>query len=173
MIEKEYNNNNFGLCENNCEFIGINNENKKSICKCEVKKTFKDLKNFAIDKDKLLNNFIDFKSTMNFDIIFCINTLFILDGIKNNVGSYITMTNFIITIINCIFFYVKEYTVLFSKIKSIIKEKSNDIINNVVPLNNCDTINNNKEENSFYEKRNVLNLNKKMLLQKEIRKKIH
>ena len=27
--KKEYNNNNFGLCENNCEFIGINNENKK------------------------------------------------------------------------------------------------------------------------------------------------
>ena len=163
--KKEYNNKYFGLCENNCEFIGINNENKKSICKCEAKETFKDLKNLVIDKDKLLNNFIDFKSTMNFDIIFCINTLFILDGIKNNVGSYITMTNFIITIINCIFFYVKEYTTLFSKIKtlikSIIKEKKNVIANNVLTLNNSDIINKNKEENNFDEKRNELNLNKK------------
>ena len=153
--KKEYNNNNLGLCENNCKFIGINNKNNKSNCECEVKKTFKDLKSITIDKDKLLNNFIDFKSTMNIDIILCIDTLFNFDGIKNNIGSYITMTDIIITIINCILFYVKGYKTLFFKIKSIIKEKSNAIINNVPTLNNCDIISNNKEEKS-----NELNLNK-------------
>ena len=134
--KKEYNNNNLGLCEKNCKFIGINNENKKSNCECEVKKTFKNFKN--IDKDKLLNNFIDFKSTMNIDIIFCFNTLFNLEGIKNNIGSYIIMIDIIITIINCILFYCKDDKALFLKIKSIIKEKNNHIYI--------------KEEEKFFEK---------------------
>ena len=127
--KKEYNDKNLGLCEKNCKFIGINNENKRSNCECEVKKTFKDLKNIEIDKDKLLNNFIDFKSTMNIDIILCINTLFNLDGIKNNIGSYIIMADIIIIIINCILFYVKGYKELFFKIKSIIKAKKSEINN--------------------------------------------
>ena len=146
--KKEYNNNNFSLCESNCKFIGINNENKKSNCECELKKTFKDSKQLKIDKDKLLNNFIDLKSTMNIDILLCINTLFNLDGIKNNIGSYITMTDIIITIINCILFYAKGYKALFSKINSVIKEKRKDKINNDLRLNNYD-INHNKEEKKF------------------------
>ena len=145
--KKEYNDKNLGLCESNCKFVGINNENKKSNCECEVKKTFKDFKNIAIDKDKLLNNFIDFKSTMNIDIIFCINTLFNLDVIKNNIGCYIIMIDIIIIIINCILFYVKGYKELFFKIKSIIKAKKSDI--------------NNKEEKKFFEKKNEMDLNKK------------
>ena len=157
--KKEYNNNNFGLCENNCKYIGINNENKKANCECEIKKSFKDIKSISIDKDKLLNNFVDFKSTMNIDIFLCKNTLFNLDGIKNNIGSYITMTDIILSIVNCILFYVKGYTALFSNIKSIIKEKSKDIINNIITLNNCDIINN-KEEKKFHEKSNELNINK-------------
>ena len=76
---------------------------------------------------------------MNFDIILCINTLFNLDGIKNNIGSYIIMTDIIITIINCILFYAKGYKALFFKIKSIIKEKKSDI--------------NNKEGKKYFEKK--------------------
>ena len=159
--KKEYNNKNLGLCEKNCRFIGINNENKKSNCECEVKKTFKVIANY---KDELLNNFIDFKSTMNIDIIFCINTLFNLDGIKNNIGSYIIMTDIIFTIINCILFYAKGYKALFFKIKSIIKEKKSDI--------------NNKEEKKYFEKKNEIDLNKKYVprkkkLKKKKEKEIH
>ena len=39
--KKEYNNKNLGLCEKNCRFIEINNENKKSNCEYEVKKLSK------------------------------------------------------------------------------------------------------------------------------------
>jgi len=155
--KKEYNNKNLGLCEKNCKFIGINKENKKSNCKCEVKKTFKVFKNIAIDKDKLLNNFIDFKSTANIDIILCINTLFNLDGIKKNIGSYVIIIVIIITIINCIIFYAKENKALFFKIKSIIKEKTSDINNK----KEKEKKKKKKKKNKFLKKKNEINLNKK------------
>lgn len=42
------------------------------------------------DKDKLLNNFIDFKSTMNLDVVFCYETFFNpnINGLEFNNINY-------------------------------------------------------------------------------------
>ena len=113
--KKEYNDKNLGLCENNCKFLGYNRDTKISNCECQVKKFFKDFRNITINKSKLLNNFIDFKSTMNLDIVFCVKLLFTLDGLKNNIGSYLLFGIIMISLIVCILFYAKEFKVIFPK----------------------------------------------------------
>ena len=63
--KKEYNDNNLGLCSENCEYINYNNESKKVLCQCEPQfnsslLTFDKI----INKKKLLNNFIDIKKSL-------------------------------------------------------------------------------------------------------------
>ena len=158
--KQKYNNDYLGICENNCEFIGYNKENKKSQCNCRVKTSFKEFSIVIKDKDKLLNNFIDFKSTMNIDIIFCFNSLFCLNGIINNIGSYILLIIIIINIINSILFPTLELKTILSIINNVIKDKDNknaDI--------NMENTHNKKKKNcikdyNVYGKKNKLNMDK-------------
>ena len=119
------------MCEKNCEFIGYDKETKKSQCNCEVKTSIKDFSTVVRDKDKLLNNFIDFKSTMNFDIVFCVKTLFCVDGIKNNIGSYVLLLIITINIANSILFPIIGYKNILSIINNIIKVINKENIRNI------------------------------------------
>ena len=61
--KKEYNDYNLSICPNNCTFNDYNFETKKVSCQCEAQtKPASLLLEGIFDKDKLLNNFIDFKS---------------------------------------------------------------------------------------------------------------
>ena len=62
--------NNLGLCENNCELNGYDNNNKKVKCSCKVKTTL-NLDNFELDSKNLKDNFLDIKKITNIEIIKC------------------------------------------------------------------------------------------------------
>ena len=59
------------LCEINCEYGGYNSEIKKSKCECQVKLNLLLISEIKINKDKLLNNFINIKNNNNIKIIKC------------------------------------------------------------------------------------------------------
>jgi hypothetical protein len=88
-------------------------------------------KDIVIDKKRLLNNFMDLKSTMNIDIIFCVKALFSRNGLIYNMGNYIMLLNIIISFIYLILFYSKEYKNIFLKIREIIKSKKKEKKKNV------------------------------------------
>ena len=106
-----------------------------------------------IDKDKLLNKIIDIKSTFNIDVIFCPKTLFSLDGLKSNIGSYILLGNIVTPIICGIFFYIKSFNKIVNLVSSILKIKKNEKIYN-------------KEEGNknSKEKENISNINDNLIL---------
>ena len=138
--KQEYNDQNLSLCEKDCTFIEYNKEIKKVSCECNPKTKFEELINIYINKDLLLNKFIDFKSNTNFYVIFCYKTFFCISGIKQNVGSYILIIIIIINIIGTILFFKIGKREIIQKIKSIIlikKFKNKNFIDGIL----------NKEEN--------------------------
>ena len=131
--KKEYNNKKYGVCENNCKLANfeIKNGTKKSKCECQVKTIFEAISSIdEIDKEKMLNNFLDFRSTSNIDVILCPKTLFCSEGIIFNLGFYILLGNIITHIICGIIFYLKEYIKLRQLIDSILKIKKREINKN-------------------------------------------
>ena len=149
----EYKSNNMSLCENNCEFSYYDSINKNSVCDCKVKVNVKFPLKIEINTDVLVNNFINIKQLVNFNIMKCYETLFNKEGLKNNIGNYILSFNTIILVVLTIFFKIKGYDKLKEKINQIInikKEKENN--NKIVNIN----ITKNKKK----IRSNVLNINK-------------
>ena len=90
--QSEFINNNLTLCEDNCDYIGYDNKEKKSNCTCNVKNEM-NIFNIEINKDYLYNKFSVSKIT-NIGIIKCYYLLFQKDGLKYNIGSYILLVIF-------------------------------------------------------------------------------
>ena len=154
--KNEYNDNNLSLCESNCSFVEYDKEKKRSLCECKPKTIFEELINIEIDADKLLSNFIDFKSTTNFEVIFCFNTFFCLKGIILNIGSYILIIIIIMNGICVIIFYIKGHKEIDDKIEYIKKrkfEKNKNI------LKDKNKIKNKKKEKNVNFNRNIFNIN--------------
>ena len=127
--KKEYNMNNISLCEANCNFKEYNSKTKKVLCECNINnRSFLNLEDL-INKEKLLNYFIDLKSTSNLLVMKCYNLLLSKDIFYKNIVNYILIFIIIIHIIRIILFYIKEYQSVYSKINNIIenkKEKENE-----------------------------------------------
>ena len=85
----EYINNNMSLCENNCEYTKYDYNNKKVSCECFVKIKCPLISEIEINKDKLLNNFIDIKKILNLNVIKCYKDVFNKEGLIYNIGFYI------------------------------------------------------------------------------------
>ena len=86
---------------------------------------------------------------MNINIIRCFNNVFNIEGLKNNIGSYIILSNIFISIITCSLFYIIEYKNVFKQINSIIKKKqeNNKTINCKRRSINYNSMNNNNNNN--------------------------
>jgi len=124
--QNEYVNNNLTICENNCELIDYDRETDYASCDCNIKSNINMDTEVIIDKDKLLNSFMDIKSLMNFDILKCYYTLFKKDGIINNIGSYILLAIILIFIASLVIFISKGYSSLMRQIDLIIKQNKSD-----------------------------------------------
>jgi len=125
--KKEYNFYNMSVCEKNCNFIDYNLKTKKVICQCNIyNKTFSNLEDI-INKDKLLNTFIDIESISNLLVMKCYKLLFSKESFFKNIGNYILLSIIIMHIINIIIFYRKGYSSIIYKIlnKNQIKNKNN------------------------------------------------
>ena len=59
-----------------------------------------------INKAKLLENFYDIKSFSNFNFLVCYKNLFKIEGILENIGSYLMLNNY---------YYILYKTISFNK----------------------------------------------------------
>ena len=94
----EYINNNMSLCESNCEFTGYNFDKKEAICECNIKIKLPLISEIVLNKNKLLNNFINLKETTNIYTMKCLKLLFSKSGIINNIGSYVLFSILLLNI---------------------------------------------------------------------------
>ena len=119
------------LCEKNCEFFGYDFQTKKAICECNVQDRSPLLFNDIINKEKLLNNFVDIKSISNINVMKCYDLLLSKNSLTNNTGNYILLSIISMNVILSLFFYFKGYQKIMNKIKKImeLKNKTNIEIN--------------------------------------------
>ena len=158
----EYIDQNLSLCENNCDYNTYNNNTKKVLCECNIKIKIPLISEIIINKDKLLNNFIDIKNIININIMKCYYTLFKKQGLIKNLGNYIISIIILIEIFLCIIFKVKGYYNLKNKIDLMIDNK----INNKIQKNY-----NYLKENINENKEKKIN-NNKIIIKKKKKKKL-
>jgi hypothetical protein len=121
--KNEYNKNNMSLCEKNCNFIEYNSTTKKAICECDIQERSPLQLDDIINKERLLNNFVDIETISNINLLKCYETLFSTDSLITNVGSYIILSIVLVYIASLFIFIIKEYSLLINKIKIIIQSK--------------------------------------------------
>ena len=121
--KNEYNNNNFSLCEVNCEFKGYNSTTLKVECECKIKNNINFFSDINIDTNELINRFISIKKIANIWVVKCYHLVFSLKGIKTNIGSYILLIIILINITLSILFWKIGYSLLFNKMKEIADKK--------------------------------------------------
>ena len=109
--------NNLTLCEENCDLIGYDYFNNKSICSCEIKiKLFSPIKDVKFDKERLKKNFIDINNIANIQFMKCYKIALRKENIRKNIGFYILF--FVILLFFCCLylFYHKYYNLLINEI---------------------------------------------------------
>jgi hypothetical protein len=116
--QNEYVNNNLALCETDCTFMGYDYNTKKAKCKCSIKTQITQISQItSMDKDKLIETFLDFKSMTNLHVLKCYKLLFSKEGFLNNIGNYILLPIITINIVSSIIFPLKGYNILHNLIK--------------------------------------------------------
>ena len=103
----EFKKNNMSLCETDCKFTKYDYNTKKVECQCFIKIKFPLISEIEINKDNLLDNFINIKNSTNINVIKCYHQLFDLEGLKNNLGNYIIGSIIILVFILSILFKIK------------------------------------------------------------------
>ena len=98
--KNEYNNKNLALCERNCKFIEYNSTTKKVTCECDLQNRSPLQLDDIINKERLLNNFIDIATISNINLLKCYANLFSKDGLINNIGNYIILSIVLIFIVS-------------------------------------------------------------------------
>ena len=101
----EFNNNNLSICENNCTFMGYDNNKKMSLCDCQIKSKQINISEIIYDTNILSHNFTNQDLTTNMISMKCYSTLFSKDGLLNNIGFYILIIFTIIFMASIILFY--------------------------------------------------------------------
>ena len=155
--QKEYINNNLSLCEANCEYERYNIETKNVECNCLIKIEFPLISEIVINKNLLLNNFVNIENYINLNIMKCYSILFSKEGIINNIGNYIIASIIIINIFTLIAFLLKGYRLLNNKIDSLIKIKTEtNSTNNIENINEINE-NNKSKINIIEQIKNEIN----------------
>ena len=143
----EFIDNNMTLCEENCKLISYNNKTQKAKCSCDIKITFPFLfDDITINKHDLYKSFTDIKNIVNLHLMKCHKTVLKIESLKNNYGSYIIFFIIIFYFFCFILFYAKYYFLLKTQIDKVINDISNSPmnvnVNQILPGNNINNINN-------------------------------
>ena len=124
--KEEFINNNMSLCENNCSYIGYNEETKKASCKCEIKSTELKLSQIFDEDNILSNNFTDDDNSIsNIITMKCASTLFSKNGLLTNIANYIFIFFTIIFIILFILYFKVGVHFTDKDIEKILSDKKN------------------------------------------------
>ena len=153
--KKEFNEKNMSLCENICEYVGYDLNNKKALCQCGIR--YKEFILSELDKqnDLLANNFTSDNSSSNIGTMKCYELLFSKDGLLTNIGSYILLFIIAFHVISIIIFYKCGYHIINTYIEDILKEKIN--------LNKSDM----KDKSKKVKKNDIYNIDKKVVKPKK------
>ena len=119
----EYINNNLSLCEENCEYAGLDEKNVK--CECDIKLEFHLIIDIEISKNKLIKNFGNLKYFSNFYVLKCYKIIF--DNI--GIGCILLLIIIFLNIILLIIFMINGYKNFKNKISILGKCKGNIIKN--------------------------------------------
>ena len=76
------------MCENNCKFIGYDNDTKEVSCECDPQNIFS-IFDININSDVLLKKFFKLSETFNFEVLLCHRFVFTKKGLIKNLGNYI------------------------------------------------------------------------------------
>ena len=82
---EEYFNNDMNACEENCDFIDYDYENKKAKCSCKIKYYIKKYSEININKTLLYERFTKVKNYINLNVMKCYKKLFCKEGILYNI----------------------------------------------------------------------------------------
>ena len=122
--KQDYSDNNKSLCEEGCEYIGYDPNNKQVECSCGVKLNMPLISEIKIDKNKLYK-FMDFKTIANFDFLKCINLAFSKDGLIKNIGFYAFLPTVLMYFVCTFVFYKIENNIIKKDINDLIYAKNN------------------------------------------------
>ena len=152
--KKEYVDKNMSLCEENCEFIGYNNTNKKAKCSCDVKLELPENYDIKFNKNDFFKSFIDIKNIFNINVMKCYEVILNLKDLTKNYGCIIISSIFLLYFITLHIFGLYSFNKLKNQIKKIYAtlksskpQKTNDNI-----YSPDKKINDNKENNKIKKK---------------------
>ena len=118
--KKDFIEKNKTICQNDCDFLEYDYENKKAKCSCKAQEAKTSILDMKINKTKLYHNFIDIKNIANINLLVCYRVLFSKKGIKNNIACFLIIPVIIFHIICIFIFYKKKKKNIDKIIKNII-----------------------------------------------------
>ena len=124
--KKEFNDNNFYLCENDCNYTDYNSSSKKSVCMCDVKSKIYSISELINNKESLSQSFnVNDSSTSssNLGLMKCIDTLFSKYGLLKNLENYILIIMTFLYAGSSIVYYRLGSSLLESDITEILENK--------------------------------------------------
>ena len=141
------------VCQEDCQFADYDYTLSVATCSCDVKESSKSMADMNVDKEKILDNFINFKNIVNFNFLVCAQNLFSKKSIEKNIGSYLIFAIIFFHIMTLFIFYLNQYHSLNKKIDNIGKIFLGTInkekrVTNEAPINNLFT-----SKDTFIKKR--------------------
>ena len=91
-----YYNEDIVLCENSCEYYGVNTSSEKAFCQCKIKEFVNVNNSQEFNPQLLLENFYKLDTITNFEVLFCYKLVFSSKGLKKNICFYIILVLFIL-----------------------------------------------------------------------------
>ena len=140
--QDEFIDNNMSLCENICDYIGYDQENKKALCQCGIKYNEFIISELNNEQNLLSGNFDKDNSTSYLGTLKCYETLFSKDGLIENIGSFVLISVVSFYVVSAIIFYKIGNEILGNKIEILMSKFK-------------------KEKNNLEEKKNKSNNNQK------------
>ena len=126
--KKDFVEENKTICQEDCYFSEYDPETHNAKCSCKIKEFELINVEMKIDKESLYKNFIDINNIANIKIMKCYKVLFNKRGIRKNICFYFVSTIILFHIINIIIFYNNQKYSLYDKIKGIISDINNSIL---------------------------------------------
>ena len=114
FIDKDY-----IICQEDCDFSEYDYNTYIAKCSCNVKETPQSIADMNINKEKLLQNFVNIKNFANFNFLICYKKLFRKESIIYNIGSYIILSIILFHIISIFIFSIRSFTLIKKRIKNI------------------------------------------------------
>ena len=162
----EFVNNNFSLCEENCELTDYDYKKEKAKCSCDIKTNISSYDDIKFNKNDFFKSFTDIKNIMNIEVMKCYKTVLKLKELKKNYGFLIVAFIIIFYFITLLIFIIKSNASFKNEIKNIIWAlkfneipfKNNKAIKKKIIINNKIKIN--KKKKNYSQKKDKIIFNK-------------